>query len=249
MRTRSVALVALVALPALVGAQVRRQPPMGRGTPPKAAPLPPEAPVVARALAYKRSRWLLEGYSMISTFQLSSVDGGATSFTGFGGGTRGGYRINDYVSGTVDGSLVAGGMVSAATAEVGTRFSFMPRDQQLRPYLDVRGAFIQMRDAYATSNNGLGSTGLFQDYTQGGRYSRGFGSVVGSGFEYQLRPSFAVATGMSVMRARMNSYRFTGAAQVPSQSNYWMTSYRYVLGIKYNPTRLLNVLAQNVTNK
>jgi hypothetical protein len=255
MRTRPVALAALLALPVVLtnpgsaGAQAApRLPRVGRGAP-RAAPLPPEIPTVARALQYKRSRWLLEGYTMISTFQAQDVSGaGTSSFTGFGGGTRGGYRISDYVSGTADASLVSGGLVTAGTAEAGTRFSFMPRDQQLRPYVDVRGAFVYMRDVYALEQNGLGS-GSFREYTEGGRYSRGFGTVIGTGFEYQLRPSFAISTGMSGMRARMNAYRFRTAAEVPAQSNYWMTSYRYVLGIKYNPTRLLTVLAQNVTNK
>jgi hypothetical protein len=249
MRIRSFVLVALTA-PAILGAQVRGPlPRVGRGTTPTTnEPLPPTAPEIGRALAYKRARWALEGYSMISTFQLQDLSGAASSVTAFGGGTRGGYRINDYVAGTMDVSAVYGGWATAGTAEVGTRFSFMPHDPEIHPYLDLRGAFIQMHDVHSFEQTGLG-VGAYQQYTEGGRYSHGFGTVAGTGFEYQLRPSLSISTGVSALRARMNGYRFNGAATVPGQTNYWMTSYRYVLGLKYNPTHLLNALAQTKTNK
>jgi hypothetical protein len=251
MRIRSIVLVALTA-PAILGAQVVRgglpRPGRTAENPTAREPLPPTAPEIGRALAYKRSRWALEGYSMVSTFNLQDLSGGASGVTAFGGGTRGAYRINDYVHGTMDASAVYGGWVTAGTIEAGTRFSFMPHDEQIHPYFDVRGAFVQMRDVDQLQQTGLG-VGTFGQYSEGGRYSHGFGTVVGSGFEYQIHQSFAISTGISAMRARMNGYRFTGAATVPAQTNYWMTSYRYVLGIKYNPSRLLNALAQTKTNK
>jgi hypothetical protein len=43
------------------------------------------------------------------------------------------------------------------------------------------------------------------------------------------------------MRNRMTTYRMTGLATIPSgATSYWMTSFRYTLGLRYNPVSVLH---------
>lgn len=244
MRTRAVVAIALLVLPAGLTAQRLPRPPIRRGTPPQAAPLPPEAAPVARALAYKRSRWSGEVYSLINAVQFPTADGGATSYTNFGLGTRGDYRYTDRFSATIDLTASAlGSPVTTETAEIGTRFRPGPMDQALRPFFDVRAAYMHMYDLFAMPIAGSGS-GLSHQYAQEARYSRGFGSVAGAGLEYSLTRSLALTTELTAIRSRMTAYRLIGPANVPNGSTYWMTSFRYTLGLKLNPVRAL-YLSQN----
>jgi hypothetical protein len=246
MRTHALIVIALLALP--VGSEAQRlpRPRIGRGTPPQAAPLPPEAPAVARALAYRRSRWSGEAYSLINSVQIPTADGGATSYTNFGAGTRGDYRYTDRLSATVDLTVSAlGSPVTTETAEVGTRFRPAPMDQALRPFFDVRAAYMHMYDLYAMPiASTISGGGPNHQFVQEARYSRGFGSVVGAGLEYSLTRSLSLTTELTAMRNRMRTYRLIGPANVPNGSTYWTTSFRYSLGLKFNPVRAL-YLAQN----
>lgn len=246
MRTRALVVIALFALPAVLDAQRLPRPRIGRGTPPQAAPLPPEAPAVARALAYKRSRWSGEAYSLINSVQIPTADGGSASYANFGTGTRGDYRYTDRFSATVDLTVSAlGSPVTTETAEIGTRFRPAPMDQALRPFLDVRAAYMHMYDLYAMPTaTSVSGGGLNHQFVQEARYSRGIGSVLGAGLEYSLTRSLSLSTELTAMRNRMTAYRLIGPANVPNRSTYWMTSFRYSLGLKFNPVRAL-YLAQN----
>lgn len=246
MRTRALVVIALLALPAILDAQRLPRPRIGRGTPPQAAPLPPEAPTVARALAYKRSRWSGEAYSLITSVQIPTADGGSASYANFGAGTHGDYRYTDRFSATVDLTVSAlGSPVTTETAEIGTRFRPAPMDQALRPFFDVRAAYMHMYDLYAMPiASSVSGGGLNHQFVQEARYSRGFGSVAGAGLEYSLTRSLSLTTELTAMRNRMTTYRLSGPANVPNGSTYWMTSFRYSLGLKFNPVRAL-YLAQN----
>jgi hypothetical protein len=60
---------------------------------------------------------------------------------------------------------------------------------------------------------------------------------MGAGAEYTLTGTFSLSTGLSVMRSEMSSQDFTGnTAVAPS---FALTSYRYMVGLKYNPVRTL----------
>lgn len=239
-------MVALLLIPSGLTAQRIRLPRGGRGAEPRPAPLPPEAGPVTRALAYRRSRWSVEGYSLISSLQVPTAAGGVTRYTMPGAGTRADYRYTDRLSATLDMTAsLPGSPTTAQTAEVGTRYSPLPWDRELRPFLDVRAAYMRMYDMYAMPSPASIIAGAPDvQYVEGGRYSRGFGSVAGAGFEYSLTRSLALTTELSAMRGRMTTYRFTGPATIPNGNAYWMTSFRYILGLKFNPVRSVH-LAQN----
>lgn len=248
MRIRAVVAAGLLLLPSVMVAQGRITRP-GRTTA-EPTPLPPEIPVVARALNVQRSRWTIEGYSMLSSVQLPSAAGGAvSSYTTFGSGTHADYRYTQRWSATMDLTVSAlGGPALSETAEVGTRFAPLPWSEDfrgIRPYFDVRAAYMHMYDTFASP---LAVVAGQQDQAlgQAGRYSRGFGAVAGTGVDIPLTNTFALTTEISGMRNRMTTYRLSGVASLPSGSNYWMTSFRLTLGIKYNPVNALH-MTQNPT--
>src|SRR6478752_5934187 len=106
MRARASLLLALLSLTSGLGAQVSRIPPRsgvggGGRTPVDPATKPPEIPEVSRALEYRRSRWAIEGYSLISNIQMP-LGSAVTSYSTIGAGTRGDYRLSQHLSATAD---------------------------------------------------------------------------------------------------------------------------------------------------
>ena len=247
MRNRALLVTALLIAPAALSAQVRLPRGARGGTPPTAAPLPPEAPVVAKALAYKRSRWSGEAYTAINTFQVPE-GGGLTTYTSFGSGTRADYRYSDHFSATVDMTVSAlGSPAISESAEIGTRYRPGSLDQRLRTYVDARAQFVHLYDTPnlpASSGAIVGGFGQNSQFVTGQRYSRGFGGVAGAGFEFSFTNTFALTSELLAMRDRMSMYRFSNPTSVPLASHYWMTSFRYTVGFKYNPVSALH-LAQN----
>jgi hypothetical protein len=238
MRTRALFLVAVLALPSVASAQIRI-PRAGRRPTPPPAELPPRPGNVARAVAIQRSHWSVDGYAMVSAFQVPSPAGGVTAYTSLGTGTRGSYRVTDHVSATVDMTAsMVGSPTITETAELGTRYSPMTWDHSLRPYFDLRAGFIHMYDQFGSLFDIGGQT-----LGHGARYSRGFGGVTGTGFEYSLTRSLALTTGVSLMRSRMTSYRIAPGS-IPNGTQFWLTTFRYTLGFRFNPVRALN-LSQN----
>ena len=235
MRYRVLLLIAVSLLPSLSSAQ--RRPVVGRRPTPEPAPLPPQAEPVARALAVTRSRWSVEGYSLVSHFQVPSAGGGISAYTSVGSGTHADYRYTPHLSATVDlTASVLGSPATFETAEVGTRYALLAPGAPLRPYFDVRAGFMHMFDPFYATGYGLpGSLG-----TDGSRYSRGFGGVTGAGFEYSLTRSLALTNQLSVMRTRMTTYRIAPGI-VPNGTNFWMTTLRYTLGFKFNPVSALSL--------
>ena len=234
MRNRMLLLTALLLLPSLSIAQ--RRPIVGRRPTPEPAPLPPQAGPVARALAVTRSRWSVEGYSLVSHFDVPSPGGGAAAFTSVGTGTHADYRYGPHLSATVDlTASIFGSPANAETAEVGTRYSPLGLEQPLRPYFDLRAGFMHVFDPFSVFGDPA-SIGI----SQGSRYSRGFGGVTGAGFEYALTRSLALTTQLSVMRSRMTTYRITPGI-IQGEPKFWMTTLRYTLGFKFNPASVLSL--------
>src|SRR5437879_6201363 len=90
MRIRAFALIAVVALPAVLGAQTRGRRPPTVSRPPGPTPLPPQAPVIANELRYRASRFSMETYPLYSFVQTDRyvTDSGPSSWSMLGAGTR-----------------------------------------------------------------------------------------------------------------------------------------------------------------
>ena len=243
MRARALIIIGILALPSGANGQGVRLPRRGQPTPTQPAAPPPEVPVVARALAYKRSRWSTEGYSLISTIQLpAAVGGGLTSYTTYGVGTHADFRYSERFSATADLTVSPlGGTAITETGEVGARFSPLPWERGIRPFVDVRGVYMHMYDTFASSVGSLAAVGVSgQQLAQEGRYSRGLGGAAGAGVEFPVTSTLALTSEISGLRNRMTTYRLTGPANIPSGTSYWMTSLRVMLGFKYSPVRMLH---------
>jgi hypothetical protein len=238
MRVRgAVAIAALLLVPAELSAQ-RLPLPRTRPGPARPAPLPPQPEPIARALAYKRLRLSVEAYPLISYVRSPELVGNGviSSWTSFGSGTRADYRLTRNVSATLDlTSSFAGGPVDVHTVELGTRLRPERSERRAYPFVDFRVGYI------ASSSGYFGSIG--EEYTamQGGgfHYSQGFGGVGGVGFEYDLTRRFSLTTAASVMHNRMTTLRLSGPQ--PSERSYALTLYRYTIGIRYNPVRVIRV--------
>jgi hypothetical protein len=252
MRSHALALIAplcLFGLSSHAGAQVGRLPRLGRVPPAEGvtrpAPLPPEVPAVSRALEYRRSRWSAEAYSLVSTLVLPSGSSGTTGSTTFGGGARGDFRFGEHLAATADATAsYAGDPMIIATVEVGTRYRGLAPDARIRPFVDVRAGYMHVYDTFAFPYSSGGNVGSGSDFGQAHRYSRGVGGIAGSGLEFSLTNTLGLTTEVLAMRNRMTTYRATGPATIPSGTEYWMTSYRYTIGLRYNPRRVLQ-LGQN----
>jgi hypothetical protein len=246
MRCRALVVIASLTLASGLGGQGIRLPRIGRRTAPAPAPLPPEAPAVKQALAYKRSRWSAEAYSLVNSIQVPATAGaGATSYTTFGTGTRADYRYTERFSATMDLTVSPiGDVATSETAEIGMRYWPLERNDDLRPFVDVRAAYMHMNDMFAAPMDMPGGIGgLNQQFAEEARFSHGLGSVAGAGFEYSITRSLSLTTELSAMRNRMTTYRLTGPVAIPTGgSTYWMTLFRYTLGFKYNPVRALNMI-------
>ncbi len=238
-------------------AQVIRLPRGGAGgtgtaaTPAAPAPLPPTAPKVTQALAYRRSRWSAEGYTLINTVQFSAAgEAGAGRSTTAGAGTRADYRFTDYVSATLDlTSTLPMWSSNTQTVEVGTRLSPLGLSSRVRPFVDARAAYVRMTDSYSGSTPGalpIPINGSENDVLAGSRYSRGMGAIGGAGAEYSLTNRFALTSELSAVRARMSTYRVANLTNGAASSAFWMNTYRFTLGLRFNPVSVAH-MAQKST--
>ncbi len=173
---------------------------------------------------------------MFSAVQTSDGNGGVSRYSTFGTGTHADYRYADHFTATIDVTASFLGAQSQ-TAELGTRYSPLNWDHQVRPYFDVRGGYMNLLDQYAGSST-PGGIGAAQNAAEGTRYSRGFGGIAGAGAEFTVSSNFAVTTELMAMRNHMTTYRLTSTSSLPVGNNYGLTSYRLVFGIKYNPLNL-----------
>jgi hypothetical protein len=239
MRVRAVVAIGLLLLPAGLSAQRIRAPRIGGRGPAQPAPLPPQPAAIARELAYKRLRLSVETYPLISYVQAPGFgDGVVTSWTSFGAGTRADYRLTRYASATLDiTSSFLGGPAVTETAELGARFHRQRSESRAYPFVDIRAGYMHAYDSYVTPLDNVYGYPTTQAVGYGARYSHGVGGVGGAGLEYALTRRFSLTTAGSVMRNHMTAYDFRGAR--PMNRGYWLTSYRYTLGIRYNPVRLI----------
>ncbi|HEX3866093.1 MAG TPA: hypothetical protein VHV78_05040 [Gemmatimonadaceae bacterium] len=253
MRSRILALIAALTIPvAVLSAQGGVRLPrggVGRGgtgtTTEQPTPLPPAAPVVNQALAYNRSRWSGETYSMINAAVVPSMTGAGTlRYTTAGAGTHAEYRVTDHVATTLDlASTLPIGTSNSQTFELGTRYSPLDWSHRVRPFVDARADYTRMTDTFTGQAGTVGLLplgGSNDDVIAGSRYSRGVGAVGGMGAEYSLTSRFALTTELAAVRNRMSTYQIAGlgSGQTPA---FWMTSYRFLLGLKFNPASTLHM--------
>ena len=239
MRVRAVIAIGLLLLPPAASAQRLPLPRIGIGGrhPGEPVPLSPPPAPVARAIAYRRLNVSIESYPLISHVDASGGVGigRPTSWTSFGAGTRASYRLTPQIAATMDlTSSLFGGPMTVQTAEVGTRLGPERSERRLYPFVDLRVGYVSAYDA------GLGSfvdNNYYPPVGAGGvRYSRGFGGIAGVGMEYALTYTFSVTGGASLLRSHLTSSDFAGTSAVPS---FALTSYRLMLGVRYNPVRMV----------
>lgn len=245
MRIRVAMTLGLVLLPVGLSAQrLPRLPRLGGHRPGEPTPMGPQPPAIARELAYKRSRVSVESYPLITYSASPTVDGNVLAKrTNFGAGTRADYRVSRFLSMTFDGtSSLPNGVSTTETAELGVRLRPERNDRKVYPFVDVRTGYVHAYDEFlrpfdvANGSNGPG---------YGSRYSQGVGVVGGVGMEFALTRRFSLTGGASVLRSRMTSYNVFGGA--PPSGRYLMTTYRFTLGLRFNPVHLITALDQNVS--
>jgi hypothetical protein len=237
MRVRAVIAIGMLLLPPAASAQRLPLPRIGGGRHPgEPVPLSPQPAALAREIAYRRLNLSIESYPMISHIDASGgVAGGrASSWTAFGAGTRASYRLTPQVAATMDlTSSLFGGPMTVQTAEIGTRLGPERSERRLYPFVDLGVGYVSAYDP------GLGSfvdNSYYSPLPTGGvRYSRGFGGIAGVGMEYALTYTFSLTGGASLLRSHMTSRDFAGTSAVPS---FALTSYRLMLGVRYNPVRM-----------
>lgn len=245
MRTRSVAFLALLALPSILAAQRLPRPRIFRRPEPPPAPLPPQPAIVANQLAYQRSKWSFETAPVVTHMEVPAVGGGTAVFTTLGTGDHADYRLNDRWAATVDMNLSTDfGSTYYILSELGTRYRPLSLDADIRPFFDLRGGYLYMSDQFSVPTPGGGIVPVPQ-FESGWRYARGFGATAGTGFEYTLTRSLSLTTELTAMRSRLAAYHVGGPAEVPnSEGRYWMTAVRYSLGFKYNAVHVLHSVRQ-----
>jgi hypothetical protein len=186
----------------------------------------------------------MDGYTMISSVQVPNPGGGSSTYSSIGAGTHAQYRLTERWSATADFTASpGGGPATTETAEVGTRFSpgvWSADYRGIRPFFDLRATYMHMNDTF-TSPLAVVATGGTQQVGDGQRYSRGFGSVAGAGADFPLTNSFALTGEITGMRNRMTTYRLESLAPLPNGSSYWLTSFRFTLGVKYNPVSAMHL--------
>jgi hypothetical protein len=239
MRIRVLA-IALILLPSAVSAQRIRPPRLG-GVGPGVVPadLPPQAPGIARELAYRRLPLSIESYPLVSFINAPGfgTSGQPSSWTTYGMGTRMDYRVTRLVSATLDmTSSFLGGPANTQTVELGTRLRPERNERRFYPFVDLRFGYVNSYATYLFPNDIYGNP-VYLDMDQGAQFSQGFGGVAGVGMEIGLTRRFSLTTAASAMRSRLTSHRNT-LTQFHN-GNYLMNAYRWTVGLRYNPVRLI----------
>lgn len=233
MRLVGLVAVGVLLLPVELSAQRLPLPGTRRPRPARPAELPPQPEPIARNLAYKRMRLSVESYPLISYIRSPlSIDGPVSDWATFGTGTRGDYRINRNVSLTLDlTSSFAGGPANVNTLEIGTRLGRERSERTLYSFVDLRLGYVESYrsefDAFVFPTEGAPVFG----------FSNGFGALAGVGAEYALTRRFSLTAGAALMRNWMDTDDYFSLQ--PSSRSYTMSVYRVMLGLRFNPVRVI----------
>jgi opacity protein-like surface antigen len=239
MRIRSLAVAIVLLSPAALGAQ-RRLPPLpgqrrGPETPEPTAP--PERGPVARQLQYTRMNVSVASYPLLSAVHSSGLaSGGSSTWGAAGAGAQVAYRFTRFLAGTLDvTSSFLGGPVDLQTAELGMRFGRPLTERRLEPFADVRGGYAAVSSGQFGSN--IDDVGYPLPHgAYGSRYSNGWEGVAGAGVEYAFTRQLSVSTEVLGTHAQMSAHDILSPVARP---NYGITSVRWVIGLRYNPVRMV----------
>lgn len=231
------AILAILLVPAVLSAQFgpfRR----GRLIPTE---LPPQAPGIAREMQYRQLPISFETYSMVEHFDAPGMTNGLRpTWSTFGAGTRAEYRFTNQLSATADmTSALIGGPAYTQTGELGLRLRPLGREHRLDPYVDARVAYLYSMNnsSLSSMNNGSLSSLGFDPQLE---YTQGYGTLAGAGADVRLTRRFSLMSFAAAMRARAKSYRYDGN---PPRGSYPLTMYRFSIGLRYNPIRLVRQTA------
>ena len=249
MRTRTLLVVSAAlacVLPSFAGAQIIRLPHRGPLTKPTDRPMPPELKPVAQANAYHRSRWSVEGYPFLTSIQVPGPFGGGDSYMVSGAGVRAEYRTFDRVAGTLDvTSSMPGVAPMLQTVELGARLRMVSSDRAIRPFVDMRAAYARMSDFFTADASSIPGAALGQQFISGERFGQGYGGIAGAGLEYSLSARMSLTTEVTALRGRLSTYRLDTPTSVPNASGaYWMTTFRYSIGLRFTPMSVLHLQQQ-----
>lgn len=244
MRVRAFTLFVVLLLPASLSAQrIHLRLPWIGPRPPAAVPLPPQAPVIARELRYRASRFSTETYAAFGYAQPdhSVVNSGVTAASMLGFGARLDWRFKPALSVTGDlTTALWGGPMLQNTFDFGGRYRpVRGYEYKLRPYFDLRASWAWSYASFAQpfdQTSPIASPGFQANRTT----SHGLGALVGTGFETFLTPNFALTTGLSLSRYRMSALTY-GQQPFGSAWNYRTTAVRLTLGLKYNRGRMVPI--------
>ena len=245
MRVRTLLVVSAAlacVLPSFAGAQIFRLPHRGTLTKPNDRPMPPEVKPAAQANAYHRSRWSVEGYPFLTSVAVPGPLGGGESYMVSGAGVRAEYRTFARVAGTLDMTSSMPGVAPVLqTVELGARIHTVPYDREIRPFVDVRAAYARMSDAFTIDASSVPGV-LGQQFISGERFGQGYGGIGGAGLEYSLTQRLSLMTEVTAFRGRLSTYRLDTPTSVPNASGaYWMTSFRYSIGLRFTPMSVLHL--------
>lgn len=237
MRIRTVVAIVTLMLPSTLSAQLIPMP--GRRPHPAAPqPMPPEPAPIARQLQYTRLRISVETYPLVTFVQSAGfANGGTSTWATLGAGTRAEYRVSRYASATLDlTSSVLGGPVNLSTVELGTRIGRARTERRIEPFGDFRVGYAAAysRELGSYMDDPVGYPIPHGSY--GSRYSSGWGAVAGAGLEYGVTNTLSLTTELLATHSNMSAHDVLSPT---AQQSYWLTTVRYVLGLRYNPVRLV----------
>jgi len=244
MRVRTFALLVVLLLPASLNAQrIHIRLPWIGPRPAGPTPLPPQAPEVAREMQYRRSRVSAETYMLYTLNQTDRyvADRGISTASMLGAGARLDWRFRPAFSVTGDFTTsLYGGPYIQNTFDFGGRYRPVRGfDYKIRPYVDLRASWAWSQASFAQPFDP--SSPIAGPTIAGGRTtSHGLGALVGAGFETSVTRSISITSGLGLARYRMYAVQ-VGQQPLGSEWNYRTTSVRIILGLKYNPGRMVPI--------
>jgi hypothetical protein len=236
MRTRAIAAFVLLLAPAALTAQLPLPGSRGPG-PAQPVPLGKQPTAIRNELAVKRSRLSVEAYPIVNVMNSGLAYYGQSTWASVGTGTHADYRVTRRVAATADiTSSFLGGPAVTNTFELGARLHPEQKESKLYPYLDLRIGYLASYNRRETPyfDGSYGQNPAPRG--EGARYSTGFGGLFGTGAEYLLTRRWSLMAGAAVMRHQMTAHAFQSG--LGSDANYGLTTFRFTLGLRFNPAKL-----------
>ena len=115
------------------------------------------------------------------------------------------------------------------------------------PFVDLRLGYVLALESSVRPLDVVDPFNPSRPVAESGRYAQGLGGIAGTGVESMLTRSISLVASASVIQARMRQHSFRGTQVGPS--SYLMSSYRYMMGLRFNPVRTIpGILGQQATH-